>query len=97
MFCVLQGWSSAYSLESCIMQIAATLVKGKARIQFGASKVSNHCLLQQDFPECIPCPYWSIIFLFAVIFKPFYCYFILNKIIFTNHEINYKMIQNKYY
>ena len=36
---ILQGWSSAYSLESVILQIAATLVKGKARIQFGASKV----------------------------------------------------------
>ncbi len=34
-----QGWSSAYSMESVILQIAATLVKGKARIQFGASKV----------------------------------------------------------
>lgn len=33
-----QGWSSAYSMESVIYQIAATLVKGKARIQFGASK-----------------------------------------------------------
>jgi ubiquitin-conjugating enzyme E2 Q len=30
-----QGWSSAYSLEAVILQIAATLVKGKARIQFG--------------------------------------------------------------
>lgn len=42
-----QGWSSAYSLESLILQIAATLVKGKARIQFGASKVKlsvvNNC------------------------------------------------------
>ena len=37
---LLQGWSSAYSLESVIMQIAATLVKGKARIQFGATKVT---------------------------------------------------------
>lgn len=37
-----QGWSSAYSLESLILQIAATLVKGKARIQFGASKVRTH-------------------------------------------------------
>jgi len=36
---MLQGWSSAYSMESVIYQIAATLVKGKARIQFGASKV----------------------------------------------------------
>jgi hypothetical protein len=29
-----QGWSSAYSVESVILQIAATLVKGKARVQF---------------------------------------------------------------
>lgn len=34
-----QGWSSAYTVEALIMQIAATLVKGKARIQFGATKV----------------------------------------------------------
>ncbi|OWF47539.1 ubiquitin-conjugating enzyme E2 Q2-like [Mizuhopecten yessoensis] len=33
-----QGWSIVYSMESVIMQIAATLVKGKARIQFSASK-----------------------------------------------------------
>lgn len=37
----LQGWSSAYSIESVIMQINATLVKGKARVQFGANKVSE--------------------------------------------------------
>lgn len=36
-----QGWSSAYSIESVIMQINATLVKGKARVQFGANKVSG--------------------------------------------------------
>lgn len=36
-----QGWSSAYSIESLILQIAATLVKGKARIQFEA-KVRCH-------------------------------------------------------
>lgn len=35
-----QGWSSAYTVEAVIMQIAATLVKGKARIQFGATKAS---------------------------------------------------------
>jgi len=29
-----QGWSSAYSIESLILQISATLVKGKARISF---------------------------------------------------------------
>ncbi|CAH1407556.1 unnamed protein product [Nezara viridula] len=34
-----QGWSSAYTVEAVIMQIAATLVKGKARIQFGTPKV----------------------------------------------------------
>lgn len=38
---LLQGWSSAYSIESVIMQINATLVKGKARVQFGANKVSE--------------------------------------------------------
>ncbi|XP_034106537.1 ubiquitin-conjugating enzyme E2 Q2 [Drosophila sulfurigaster albostrigata] len=36
-----QGWSSAYTVEAVIMQIAATLVKGKARIQFGATKALN--------------------------------------------------------
>jgi len=36
-----QGWSSAYTIEAVIMQIAATLVKGKARIQFGANKVGK--------------------------------------------------------
>lgn len=39
--CRAQGWSSAYSIESVIMQISATLVKGKARVQFGANKVSG--------------------------------------------------------
>ena len=33
-----QGWSSAYTMEALILQIAATLVKGKARIQFSATK-----------------------------------------------------------
>lgn len=33
-----QGWSSAYTVEALIMQIAATLVKGKARIIFGSTK-----------------------------------------------------------
>lgn len=36
-----QGWSSAYTVEAVIMQIAATLVKGKARIQFGPTRVVN--------------------------------------------------------
>jgi len=33
-----QGWSSAYTVEAVIMQIAATFVKGKARVHFNASK-----------------------------------------------------------
>ena len=36
-----QGWSSAYTVEAVIMQISATLVKGKARIQFGMQKVCS--------------------------------------------------------
>lgn len=36
-----QGWSSAYTIEAVIIQIAATLVKGKARIQFGTQKLAN--------------------------------------------------------
>lgn len=35
---LLQGWSSAYTVEAVIMQIAATLVKGKARINFQENK-----------------------------------------------------------
>lgn len=31
-----QGWSSAYSIEAVILQISATLVKGRARINFTA-------------------------------------------------------------
>lgn len=47
-----QGWSSAYTVEAVIMQIAATLVKGKARIQFGATKV-----WMDLFGGC--CVWWS--------------------------------------
>ncbi|XP_041368896.1 ubiquitin-conjugating enzyme E2 Q1-like [Gigantopelta aegis] len=49
-----QGWSSAYSLESVILQISATLVKGKARITFGASK-SQYSLAraQQSFKSLV--------------------------------------------
>lgn len=36
-----QGWSSAYTVEAVILQIAATLVYGKARIQFGTQKVPS--------------------------------------------------------
>lgn len=49
-----QGWSSAYSLESVILQIAATLVKGKARIQFGASKAQYSLVrAQQSFKSLV--------------------------------------------
>lgn len=34
-----QGWTSAYTVEAVIMQIASTFVKGKARIVFGPTKV----------------------------------------------------------
>lgn len=37
-----QGWSSAYTVEAVIMQIAATLVKGKARILFGSQAKVNY-------------------------------------------------------
>ncbi|KPM10831.1 plasminogen activator sPA [Sarcoptes scabiei] len=33
-----QGWSSAYSMEAIILQISATLVKGKARICFTGNR-----------------------------------------------------------
>jgi len=33
-----QGWSSAYTIEAVIMQLSATLVKGKARIKFDAPR-----------------------------------------------------------
>ncbi|XP_053320540.1 ubiquitin-conjugating enzyme E2 Q2 isoform X3 [Spea bombifrons] len=51
-----QGWSSAYSIESVIMQINATLVKGKARVQFGANKVKNQYNLaraQQSYKSLV--------------------------------------------
>ncbi|GFO50400.1 ubiquitin-conjugating enzyme e2 q1 [Plakobranchus ocellatus] len=49
-----QGWSSAYNIESIILQISATLVKGKARIQFGAAK-NNYSLAraQQSFKSLV--------------------------------------------
>ncbi|KAG7268916.1 hypothetical protein CRUP_021811 [Coryphaenoides rupestris] len=50
----LQGWSSAYSIESVIMQINATLVKGKARVQFGANKNQyNLARAQQSYKSLV--------------------------------------------
>ncbi|XP_047393737.1 LOW QUALITY PROTEIN: ubiquitin-conjugating enzyme E2 Q2-like [Sciurus carolinensis] len=49
-----QGWSSAYSIESIIMQINATLVKGKARVQFGANKNQyNLARAQQSYNSIV--------------------------------------------
>jgi len=49
------GWSGAYSLESVVLQIAATLVKGKARIQFTDSKQIQYTLAraQQSFKSLV--------------------------------------------
>ena len=46
-----QGWSSAYTIEAVIMQLSATLVKGKARIKFDAPKVKN--ILNSAFPKVL--------------------------------------------
>ena len=44
-----QGWSSAYSIEALIMQIFATIVKGKGRIDFAATKKVFHCTKNEVF------------------------------------------------
>ncbi len=49
-----QGWSSAYTVEAIIMQIAATLVKGKARIQFGGSSQVRFFLDQSSLDSKNP-------------------------------------------
>ena len=48
-----QGWSSAYSVESLIMQIAATLVKGKARISFDQKSSYSLTKAQQSFKSLV--------------------------------------------
>jgi len=51
-----QGWSSAYTIEAVIMQIAATLVKGKARINFQDNKkpgVYSLVRAQQSFRSLV--------------------------------------------
>jgi len=51
-----QGWSSAYTIEAVIMQIAATLVKGKARINFQENKkpgVYSLVRAQQSFRSLV--------------------------------------------
>ena len=44
-----QGWSSAYSIEALIMQIFATIVKGKGRIDFAATKKVFHYTKNEVF------------------------------------------------
>ena len=44
-----KGWSSAYTIEAVIMQISATLVKGKARIKFDAPKVKQINFLSSKY------------------------------------------------
>jgi ubiquitin-conjugating enzyme E2 Q len=48
-----QGWTSAYSVESLIMQIAATLVKGKARISFDTKSAYSLAKAQQSFKSLV--------------------------------------------
>ncbi|CAI4225380.1 unnamed protein product [Auanema sp. JU1783] len=48
-----QGWSSAYSVESVVLQIAATLVKGKARIQFDNKGQYSLARAQQSFKSLV--------------------------------------------
>uniref|UniRef100_A0A1I7Z475 UBIQUITIN_CONJUGAT_2 domain-containing protein n=1 Tax=Steinernema glaseri TaxID=37863 RepID=A0A1I7Z475_9BILA len=50
-----QGWSSAYSIESLILQISATLVKGKARVQTDPSQKVAYTLTraQQSFKSLV--------------------------------------------
>eukprot|EP00095_Tigriopus_kingsejongensis_P011108 maker-scaffold268_size230776-snap-gene-1.45 protein:Tk11108 transcript:maker-scaffold268_size230776-snap-gene-1.45-mRNA-1 annotation:"hypothetical protein BRAFLDRAFT_82604" len=48
-----QGWSSAYTVEAVIMQLSATLVKGKARIKFDAPRDGSRRHKQMDsYPHC---------------------------------------------
>jgi ubiquitin-conjugating enzyme E2 Q len=48
-----QGWSSAYGIESLIMQLAATLVKGKARISFDSKNSYSLNKAQQAFRSLV--------------------------------------------
>ncbi|KAK3744103.1 hypothetical protein QZH41_016792 [Actinostola sp. cb2023] len=51
-----QGWSSAYNIDAVIVQITATLVKGKARINFHESKkpgVYSLVRAQQSFKSLV--------------------------------------------
>ena len=43
-FVFLQGWSVAYTVETTIIQLTATLVDGKARINFSMSPQTKYTL-----------------------------------------------------
>jgi ubiquitin-conjugating enzyme E2 Q len=43
-----QGWSSAYNIESIIMQISATLVKGRAKICFEVPETQYSAMRAQQ-------------------------------------------------
>uniref|UniRef100_A0A8C3VCJ2 Ubiquitin conjugating enzyme E2 Q2 n=1 Tax=Catharus ustulatus TaxID=91951 RepID=A0A8C3VCJ2_CATUS len=63
------GWSSAYSIESVIMQINATLVKGKARVQFGANKNQyNLARAQQSYKSLVQIHEKNGMYVFATLF-----------------------------
>lgn len=94
-----QGWSSAYTVEAVIMQISATLVKGKARIQFAAPKVCSQgqyslARAQQSFKSLVQihekngqyntyCLY--IAYCVFLFFVGIVVYYILLIYIFTKH------------
>ncbi|NXY15411.1 UB2Q2 enzyme, partial [Atrichornis clamosus] len=66
-----QGWSSAYSIESVIMQINATLVKGKARVQFGANKNQyNLARAQQSYKSLVQIHEKNGMYILATLFLP---------------------------
>ena len=48
-----QGWSSAYTVEAVILQISATLVKGKARVIFTQSKVRRAAVSPRPVSQCL--------------------------------------------
>jgi len=48
-----QGWSSAYSVESVILQMASSLVKGKARIQFDVKGQYSLAKAQQSYKSLV--------------------------------------------
>ena len=73
-----QGWSSAYSIEAVIMQISATLVKGKARVDFAATnKVCVYLLIAfAVFLVGFFCCCFFVLFCFFLFVYLFVCLFV---------------------